>query len=314
MRAVRVHEYGGPEVLRLESIPRPTPGTGEVLVRVHAAGVNPVDWKIREGAFGRQPSSLPRTLGFDVAGVVAGVGEGVERFEVGDEVYGYLSLQRGGGYAEYVVAPEGELASKPTELDFVEAAAVPLAGLTAWQALVETAGLEEGQTVLVHAAAGGVGHFAVQIAVARGAKVIATASPQNHEFLRGLGAEQVIDYRTQRFEELVRDVDVVLDPIGGDTRTRSYGVLKPGGFLVSIVGAPPANELAEHGLRGAGILVRPDAKGLTELAEMIDLGALRPEVSRSLPLEQAADAHEQSATGHTRGKIVLVVVPPREQR
>ncbi|HVS18674.1 MAG TPA: NADP-dependent oxidoreductase [Planctomycetota bacterium] len=314
MRAVRMHAYGGPEVLQLEALPRPEPGPGEVLVAVHAAGVNPVDWKIREGAFGRQPGSLPRVLGFDVAGVVAAVGEGVERLAVGDEVYGYLSLQRGGGYAEYVVAPEAELAAKPATLDFVAAAAVPLAALTAWQALIETAGLEEGQTVLVHAGAGGVGHFAVQIAVARGAKVIATASERNHAFLRELGAEQVIDYRTQRFEELVRDVDVVLDPIGGETRTRSYGVLKPGGFLVSIVGAPPPAELEAHGVSGAGILVRPDAKGLAELAEMIDLGALRPEVSHMLPLAEAAAAHTQSETGHTRGKIVLVVVPPREKR
>jgi len=316
MHAVRMHAYGGPEVLQLEEVPRPSPGTGQVLVAVHAAGVNPVDWKIREGAFGRQPASLPRVLGFDVSGVVAAVGADVQRLKVGDEVYGYLSLSRGGGYAEYVVAPEAELAPKPATLDFVHAAAVPLAGLTAWQALVETAGLEEGQTVLVHAAAGGVGHFAVQIAVARGAKVIATASESNHAFLRALGAEQVIDYRTQRFEELAHDVDVVLDPIGGDTRTRSYGVLKPGGFLVSIVGAPPASEIEAHGVRGAGILVRPDAKGLAELAELIDLGAMHPEVGHEFPLAEAARAHEQSETGHTRGKIVLVVVPakPAEER
>jgi NADPH:quinone reductase-like Zn-dependent oxidoreductase len=316
MRAVRFHDFGEPAVLRLEQVERPAPGSGEVLVRVHAAGVNPVDCKIRGGAIPSLAPELPRIPGFDVAGVVAAVGDGVQRLKVGDAVFGYLSLRRGGGYAEYVVAPEGELAPMPRTLGFVEAAAVPLAALTAWQALVETAGLSEGQAVLVHAGAGGVGHFAVQIAKARGATVVATASEGNHAFLRELGADRVIDYRTQRFEELVSEVDVVLDPIGGDTLERSYGVLKRGGFLVSIVGAPPAEELAEHGLRGAGILVRPDAKGLAELAELIDLGALRPEVSLTLPLAEAAQAHARSETGHTRGKIVLVVVPDEgtEQR
>lgn len=309
MRAVRFHGFGGPEVLVLEEVERPRPGPGEVLVAVQAASVNPIDWKIRDGSARTLAPDLPRIPGFDVAGVVAEVGADVERLKVGEAVYGYLSLSRGGAYAEYVVAPQGELAPKPEGLDFVAAAAVPLAALTAWQALIETAGLEEGQTVLVHAAAGGVGHFAVQIAKARGAKVIATASAANHEFLRGLGADVVIDYRTQRFEEHVRDVDIVLDPLGGDTRTRSYGVLKPGGFLVSIVGAPPPAELSEHGLRGAGILVRPDAQGLEQLGELIAFGALRPEVSLVLPLSEAAQAHARSQEGHTRGKIVLAVVP-----
>lgn len=309
MRAIRFHAFGGPEVLVLEEVERPRPGAGEVLVAVHAAGVNPIDWKVRDGSARALAPQLPRIPGYDVAGVVVEVGADVSRLKVGDEVFGYLSLARGGAYAEYVVAPESELSAKPESLDFTAAAAVPLAALTAWQALVETAGLDEGQTVLVHAAAGGVGHFAVQIAKARGAKVIATASASNHEFLRGLGADVVIDYRTQRFEEHARDVDVVLDPLGGDTRARSYGVLKPGGFLVSIVGAPPAAELAEHGVRGAGILVRPDAKGLAQLSELVEFGALRPEVSLVLPLEKAAEAHARSQEGHTRGKIVLAIRP-----
>jgi NADPH:quinone reductase-like Zn-dependent oxidoreductase len=310
MKAVRFHEFGGPEVLRYEDAPRPTPGEGEVLVRVHAAGVNPVDWKVRQGGLRGLAPSLPQIPGFDVAGVVAQVGEGVERLEVGDAVYGYLSLRRGGAYAEYVVAAEGELAAKPEQLSFVEAAAMPLAGLTAWQALFNTAALEAGQTVLVHAGAGGVGHFAVQLAHWRGAKVITTASERNHEFLRGLGADVVIDYRTQRFDQIARDVDVVLDSIGGETQRRSLDVLKPGGFLVSIVGSPDERALEERDLRGAGMLVQPRAAQLDVLAELVADGKLRPEVSLVLPLAEAARAHEQSQTLHARGKIVLEVVKP----
>ncbi len=308
MKAVRYHAFGGPEVLRYEDAPRPVPKAGEVLVRVYAAGVNPVDWKLRQGGFKQPGQSFPQIPGFDLAGTVEAVGAGVERFQPGDSVFGYLSLRRGGAYAEFALAAEGELARMPDQ-DFVGAAAVPLAALTAWQALFDTAGLEEGQTVLVHAGAGGVGHFAVQLANSRGARVIATASQKNHEFLKRLGADQTIDYKTQRFEELVHDVDVVLDSIGGDTRTRSYEVLKKGGFLVSIVGAPAPAELEAHGLRGAGILVKPDAKQLEEIAALIEAGRLVPEVSEVLPLAEAARAHELSQGGHTRGKIVLEVRP-----
>ncbi len=309
MKAVRYHAYGGPEVLRYEDAPRPAPGEGEVLVRVHAAGVNPVDWKIRQGGFKMPGQSFPQIPGFDLAGTVEAVGAGVERFIPGDGVIGYLSLRRGGAYAEFASVPQDELAPMP-QIDFVRAAAVPLAALTAWQALFDTAGLESGETVLIHAGAGGVGHFAVQLAKSRGAKVIATASERNHEFLKRIGADQTIDYKEQRFEELVHDVDVVLDSIGGETRTRSYQVLKQGGFLVSIVGAPPPKELEAHGLRGAGILVQPNAKQLSEIAALIEAGKLKPEVSEVLPLCEAARAHELSQGGHTRGKIVLQVVAP----
>jgi NADPH:quinone reductase-like Zn-dependent oxidoreductase/O-antigen/teichoic acid export membrane protein len=313
MDAVRFHEYGGPEVLVVERVPVPRPGPGQVLVQVHAAGVNPVDWKVRQGGLRGTGPDLPQVPGYDVAGVVATYGEGVERLQVGDEVWGYLSLQRGGAYAQYVIAEESELALKPEELSFVEAAAMPLAALTAWQALFDNADLQAGQTVLVHAGAGGVGHFAVQLAHARGAKVIATASERNHEFLRELGADVVIDYRTQRFEEVAGEVDVVLDSIGGDTQQRSLQVLRPGGFLVSIVGGPDAAALEQRGLRGAGMLVQPSAAQLDELSALVVAGELRPVVSHVFPLAEARKAHEQSETGHTRGKIVLEVVEQEQE-
>jgi NADPH:quinone reductase-like Zn-dependent oxidoreductase len=307
MKAIRFHAPGGPEVLRLEDVPRPVPKAGEVLVQVHAAGVNPVDWKIRRsGGKGFGPP-LPQIPGFDISGVVAEVGEGVERFAPGEAVFGYLALQRGGAYAEYAIALEGELARKPEKLSFDEAAGVPLAALTAWQALVDNAKLDEGQAVLIHAAAGGVGHFAVQIAKARGAHVIATASQKNHAFLKQLGADEVIDYTSQRFEEQVSSLDVVLDSIGGDTQTRSLGVLAPGGILVSIVGGPPKAELEKRNVRGVGILVHPDGKELEQIAGLFDSGALKIEVSAVLPLAEAAKAHELSEAGHVRGKIVLHV-------
>jgi NADPH:quinone reductase-like Zn-dependent oxidoreductase len=307
MKAVRFHEFGKADVLVYEDAPKPEAKAGEVLVRVRAAGVNPVDWKIRAGGLKAINPSLPQIPGFDVAGVVESVGADVKRFKKGDEIYSYLSLKRGGAYAEFVTIPESDVAFKPKQIDFVHAGAVPLAALTAWQALFDTAGLKEGQTVLIHAGSGGVGHFAVQLAKAKGAKVIATASEHNLAFLKELGADQAIDYANQKFEELVKDVDVVFDPIGGDTLERSYGIVKSGGFIVSIVGQPDKTKLAAHGLRGAGILVAPNAKELAEIAALIDAGKVKPVVSEILPLANAKHAHELSETGHTRGKIVLQV-------
>lgn len=309
MKAVRFHEFGKAEVLRVEDVPKPVAGHGEVLVRVHAAGVNPVDWKVRAGQLKALNPTLPQITGFDIAGVVESTGPEVERFELGDEVYAFLALERGGGYAEYALVPATELALKPKRLDFTRSAAVPLAALTAWQALFDNAGLSQGQTLLVHGAAGGVGHFAVQLAKAKGARVIATASERNHAFLKQLGADQVIDYTTQRFEELARDVDVVLDSIGGDTLERSYGVVKQGGFVVSIVARPDAAKLSARGLRGAVIRVKPDAKQLAQIAAWIDAGRLAPDVSAVLPLAEVRKAHELSEAGHTRGKLVLQVRP-----
>lgn len=305
MKAVRIHQFGGPEVLMYEDAPRPQPGEGEVLIRVHAAGVNPVDWKTRQRGFRR--TDLPMIVGWDASGVIESVGPGVSRFKPGDEVYAMTDLARDGTYAQFVVAREGAVAPKPATLDHTQAAAVPLAALTAWQALFDTAGLKEGQTVLIHGAAGGVGHLAVQLAKARGARVIGTASQPNHEFLRSIGCDEVIDYRTTRFEDVVKDADVVLDTVGGDTLERSYDAVKPGGFVVSIIGQPSEEKARQRGVRTARILVRPDGAQLAEIGSLIDAGKVKPVVTEVLPLTEAAKAHEMSQTGHTRGKIVLRV-------
>jgi NADPH:quinone reductase-like Zn-dependent oxidoreductase len=307
MKAVRIHEFGGPEVLKYEDAPKPSAGKGEILVRVSAAGVNPVDWKIRHGRGKDTKPDAPMILGYDVAGVVESVGEGAKMFKPGDEVFAYLSLMHGGGYAEYVAIPEQNAAKKPEKIDAVHAAAVPVAGLTAYQALFDTAALKPGQTVLIHGAAGGVGHFAVQLAKSVGAKVIATGSATSADFLKELGADQVIDYKTQKFEEIVKDVDVVLDTIGGDTLARSYGVVKSGGIIVSIVEKPAADKAKEKGIRAVNILVKPNGSQLSEIAKLIDAGKVKPHVSHTFALEEAAKAHELSEAGHTRGKIVLKV-------
>lgn len=310
MKAVRVSAYGGPEVLKVDEIERPKAGPGELLVRVRAAGVNPVDWKIRQGLLKGMTPQPPFTLGYDISGTVDSLGEGVTDFKVGDEVYAYLALTKGGGYAQYVAVPAKETAKKP-KADFAEAAAVPLAGLTAWQALFTQTSLKEGQTVLIHGAAGGVGHFAVQFAKSKGATVIATASSANHEFLKKLGADIVIDYTKEKFEDVLKaknmQADVVLDTIGADTHDRSYAVLKKGGTLVSIVQPPKADKMKEFGVNAKVFLVMPNGPQLAEIARLIDAGKVTPHVSAKLPLEEAAKAHELSQTGKTRGKIVLEV-------
>ncbi|MBI5365277.1 MAG: NADP-dependent oxidoreductase [Planctomycetes bacterium] len=313
MKAARLHEFGVPNVVKVEDVPRPEPKEGEVLVRVHASAVNPIDWKVAQGLVRSLGKSLPYTLGCDVSGVVEEVGAKVVGWKTGDEVFAYSNLMRGGAFAEYVVLPAAELATKPKTVDHAHAAAIPLAGLTAWQALFDTAKLEAGQTVLVHAGAGGVGHFAVQFAKVKGAKVIATASKDKLAFVKELGADVVIDYQAQAFEELVKDVDVVFDMIGGETQAKSYGVLKKGGFLVSIVGAPPKAELDARGLRGAGILLKPDAAELKTLAELVDAGKVRPHVSATFPLAEAAKALALSKEGHAVGKIAIEVVPAKRK-
>lgn len=308
MKAVRIHDFGGLDVLRLEEVPRPQPGPGEVLVRVHAAGVNPVDRLVREGAMrGQLNQRLPLTLGWDVSGVVEETGPGVARLKKGDAIYAHPDMARDGAYAEFMVVRESEAALKPRSLGHVQAAAVPLAGLVAWQALYDTAQLQKGQTVLIHGAAGGVGTLAVQLAKARGAYVIATASARNHAYLRLLGADQVLDYHTTRFEEVVSGVDVVLDPIGEDTLARSFRVLKRGGVLVSLVEEPPQEKARAYGVRAVHVFVHPSAQQLTELARLIDAGRLAPHVSDVLPLADARRAHERGQSGHARGKLVLRV-------
>ena len=308
MKAVRIHTYGGPEVLKYEEAPCPKPGPGELLIRVHAAGVNPVDWKIREGYFKQRLNySLPLILGWDLSGVVETTGPGVTRLKVGDEAYSRPDIARDGAYAEYIAVRETEVALKPKSIDHIHAAAIPLAALTAWQSLFDTAGLSAGQTVLIHAAAGGVGSFAVQLAKWKGAHVIGTASKRNQDLVREVGADQTIDYQTTHFEDVAHDVDVAFDTIGGDTQRRSWKALKRGGILVSIVGPPSAGEAAAHGVRQASVFVQPSAAQLTELATLVDSGKLRPIVETVLPLSEARRAHELSQIGHTRGKIVLRV-------
>jgi NADPH:quinone reductase-like Zn-dependent oxidoreductase len=309
MKAVSIYSYGGPEVLMYEDAPRPRARAGEVQIRVHAAGVNPVDWKIREGHLKEMlHHTFPLVLGWDVSGVVEALGPGVGRLKVGDEVYSRPDILRNGAYAEYIIVKESEVALKPTSLDHIQAAAIPLAGLTAWQSLFEAAGLSSGQRVLIHAAAGGVGTFAVQLAKWKGAYVIGTASAHNHDFLRLLGADEIIDYQATRFEEVVREVDVVFDTLGGDTQERSWKVMKRGGILVSIAG-PPSPELATaHRVRQAFVFVKPNAMQLAELAKLADSGKLKSVVETVLPLADARRAQALSQGGHTRGKIVLKVI------
>lgn len=309
MMAVRIHRYGGPEVLVYEEVPRPEPARDEVLVRVIAASVNPVDWKIREGYLRQMlPHNLPLIMGWDVSGIVEAVGSEVSRFQVGDEVFSRPDLQRDGTYADYVVIREAEMAFKPKSADHLHAAAVPLAGITAWKSLIEAAGVAAGQRVLIHGASGGVGSYAVQLAKWRGARVIATASAHNHDYLRDLGADEVIDYRSTRFEEAVRDVDVVFDTIGGETQGRSWGVLKKGGILVSIVAPPAPEQAAAHGVRQAFVFIQPDAAVLAELAHLVDAEKLHANLEAVLPLAEARRAQELSQGGHVRGKIVLKIV------
>jgi NADPH:quinone reductase-like Zn-dependent oxidoreductase len=308
MKAIVVHNYGGPEVLKDEDTQRPEPKEDQVLVRVIAAGVNPVDGMIRSGMFAKyEKAAFPMIPGADIAGIVEKAGGKITKFKVGDPVYAYISLKNGGGYAEYAVATENEAAPKPKSLTYVEAAAVPVVALTAWQALVDTAKLSTGQTVLIHGGSGGVGTFAIQIAKARGAKVIATASTPNQDLLKQLGADVSIDYTKQKFEDVAKDVDVVLDSVGKDTLARSYGVVKKGGLIVTLVARIDQAELDKHGIRGASLSVKPDSNELGEIGKLIDENKIKVVVSQTFPLADAAKAQEQVATGHTRGKIVLKV-------
>ena len=309
MKAVRIHEYGGPEVLKYEDAPRPEPAPDEVLIRVHAAGVNPVDWKVRAGmAKERLRYTMPFIPGWDVSGVVEETGLNVYRLKVGDEVYSRPDISRDGAYAEYVVVRESEVELKPKSIDHVQAAAIPLAALTAWQGLFDAGKLTAGQRVLIHGAAGGVGTFAVQFARLKGAHVIGTASKRNHEFLRSLGADEAIDYTTTKFEDAVHDVDVVLDTITGETMERSWKVLKKGGVLVSILQPPSAEKAAAHGVRCAHVFVQPSHEQLHEIARLVDAGKVKPIIEKVFPLWDARAAHELSATGHVRGKIVLRII------
>ncbi len=311
MRAITQHAFGNPDVLEVAEVPKPVPIPSEVLVRVHAASINPVDTYVRSGAFPLL-GEPPFILGWDISGVVEEVVPGVTRFGVGDEVFGMPFFPRAGSaFADYVAVPSRQLAMKPVNLTHIEAASVPLAGLTAWQALVDTAGVTEGDRVLIHGGAGGVGHFAIQIAKARGAHVTTTASSAKHEFVKDLGADKVIDYRTADFARRLREtgVDVVLDAVGG-YGDASITALRPGGRFITIVERTDrdlARRIEAAGRRFAGVTVEPDHTGLERLAALATNGALRPHIQQTFPLAESAEAHRLVESGRTVGKIVLTV-------
>jgi NADPH:quinone reductase-like Zn-dependent oxidoreductase len=304
MKAVIAHEYGAPEVLKIEEVPRPEPKDDEALVRVIASGVNPADPLTLSGKFAQEwGTHLPLIPGYEIAGVVEKTGANITSLKAGDAVYGYPTF--GGGWAEYITVKEWEVAPKPKSLSFAEAAAVPMGALTAWQALVDAAKLHEGQTILIHGGSGGVGSFAIQIAKIRGARVIATASTANQDLLKQLGADVAIDYTKQKFEEIAKDVDCMLDPVGKDTLARSYAVMKKGGIILELVGRPDPKELEKHEIRAIGVWVKPNAKDLSKIAQLIDAGKIKPVVTQVRPLNEAIAAEQQAETHHTRGKVVL---------
>lgn len=308
MRAAVVDRYGSPEEFRLERLPTPQPRQGEVLVEVRAAGINAIDWKTRAG-FGVPIPRFPAVLGWDVSGVVAATGRGASRFGVGDEVFGLVRFpEPAGAYAEYVVAPEEELAPKPSGVDH-RAAVGCMVALTAWDALFEQAGLERGQRVLVHGAAGGVGHVAVQLAHDAGAEVIGTASARNREFVLRLGADAVVDYTTTRLEESAKDVDVVVDTRSGEDFLRLLETLRPGGTIVTLLGEQDGQAAAaeRRGVRLAYTYVAPDGRTLSGLSELMRQRRLRINVDRSFPLEDLHTAHTIGEQGHVRGLLVLDV-------
>jgi NADPH:quinone reductase-like Zn-dependent oxidoreductase len=305
MQAIRVHNYGGSDVLKLETIAQPEPQPNEVLIRVEAAGVNQLDCKIRSG-FMKEffPLPLPYTPGMDVAGTVEAIGADVKAFQVGQAVYGMPSM---GAYAEFATAPQDVIALKPQMLDFVQAASVPMVAATAYQALFNYADLQPGQAILIHAASGGVGMFAVQLAKWKGAYVIGTTSAANIDFVRSLGADQVIDYTATPFEQVVKDVDVVLDNIGGDTQERSYSVLKPGGILVATPVPPNAQEAQKRGVRAEMVNGKISTALLKEIANLLDSGQVKTVVTQTFSLSEARHAQELSQGGHVHGKIVLQI-------
>ncbi|MBI5880032.1 MAG: NADP-dependent oxidoreductase [Chloroflexi bacterium] len=309
MKAVRIREYGQSSVLHYEDAPLPSVREGDVLVRVHATSVNPFDWKVRAGYLKEYiPLTLPTVVGWDFSGIVEAVSAGVTTHKVGDEVYGLGDVMRDGASAEYIAVNAARATPKPKSLSHAHAAAVPLAALAAWQALFEHADVRAGARVLVHAAAGGVGSFAVQLAKWKGAYVFGTASTRNQELLRSLGVDMPIDYTTTRFEDVARDIDVAVDTVGGDYEERTARILKPGGMLVSII-SPTAVPIAEaFGARGKFFGAQSNHSHLSEIGALLDAQTIKPVIDRLLPLKEAGAAHDLVAGGHTRGKVVLQVV------
>jgi alcohol dehydrogenase len=310
MKAAQINSYGGVDALTVNNdTDKPSAGPGQVLVEVYAAGLNPFDWKVREGYMKDFiPLTFPATLGGDVAGVVAAVGEGVDGFEPGQAVYGQAGAASGqGSYAEFTPVKAEQLANKPESINFVEAAALPLAGTSAYQALVDHMNLQAGQKVLIHGAAGGIGSYAVQIAKHIGANVVATASAEEADFVKSLGASEVIDYKNQDFSELVRDADAVFDTVGGETNSKSYQALKPGGVLVSMVEEANQELTQKYNLRAIHQSSKTTPERLAKVAELVDQGAIKIQVDKVFPLDQAAEALEYLKTGHPKGKVVLQV-------
>ena len=309
MKAVCIDSFGGPEVLRLAEVERPQPREDEVLIRVHAASVNPVDYKIRSGQYSRVSADpLPKILGRDIAGVVEDCGREVTSWKPGDEVYAMLEPQSG-GYAEYACVKQSLCAPKPRQLDFTFAAAVPLAGLTAWQGEFDHGQLRAGQRELIHGGAGGVGHLAIQFAKARGASVATTVARADMDFVRSLGADQAIDYRADSFERELTDMDLVFDLVGGETQERSWSVLKEGGALISTLKQPSESRARERRVRAEHYMAQPDGAELRQIGELIDAGQVRPHVLAIYPLEDAAEAQRRLESDHVRGKIVLELIP-----
>ncbi|MCK1743686.1 NADP-dependent oxidoreductase [Bradyrhizobium sp. 139] len=304
MKAVRLHSFGGPEVLKLDELQMPQPREDEVVLRVQAASVNPIDWKMRSGKSGLKREQLPVVLGRDVSGTVELCGVDAHTLRKGDPIYAMLGWDRG-GYEEYVLVKAVEGAVKPSSLDHVHAAAVPLAALTAWQGLFDHGGLKAGQRVLIHGGAGGVGHFAIQFAKAKGAFVATTVSASGIDFTGKLGADQAVDYKAERFENVVRDIDLVFDLIGGETQERSWAVLKDGGTIVSTLAQPSEEKAKQRHARAVVYMARPNAAQLNEIGELIDAGKVRPIVDATFPLSQAGAAQQKLETEHTQGKIVL---------
>ena len=311
MKAIRIHAYGGLEVMQLEDAPVPSCGASDLLVRVVAAGVNPVDWKMRLGVMAAQvPKSFPSTLGFDAAGIVTAVGGDVTGFELGDEVCFYAEFARGGTYAEYVAVDASQVATKPRTASFAAAAALPMAGQAAWTALIDTARIERGMRVLIHGGAGALGTVAVQLAKEHGALVTATASGDGLALVKSLGADEVIDYRTQRFEQIARDIDIVLDTLGGPTQESSWATMRKGGILVATAMPPSPDRAAAAGVRAAFVFTPPRGAVLAQLAERVDDGRLRIVVGQEFALADAAQAHRLGEAGKARGKIILHVAAP----
>ena len=306
MNAIVAHQWGGPEVLKVEEVPLPQPKENEILIKSFAAGVNSFDGTLLSGKYAKVfGTQLPWIPGYDVAGTVEKVGSNVKNFKAADPVYAFISIPSGGGYAEYALAKDNQAALKPATLSFAEAAAVPSVALTAWQSLVDKANVQPGQTVLIQGASGGVGMFAIPIAKIRGAKVLATASTANQDFLKQLGADVAIDYKTQKFEDVAKDVDVVVDGVGGETLKRSYPVVKKGGILVSLVGRVDQAELDKYGIRGVSLEAEYNGDQLAEIGKLIDAKKIKVVVSETFPLVDAAKALAKANAGHARGKIVL---------